>query len=37
MLNAQMLIHNPESGMPESQNGHAYVKFEAAPADDNEK
>ncbi|KAJ7206971.1 hypothetical protein C8J57DRAFT_1541107 [Mycena rebaudengoi] len=36
MLNAQMLIHNPESGTPGSQNGHAYVKFEAAPADDNE-
>ncbi|KAJ7226577.1 hypothetical protein C8J57DRAFT_1535068 [Mycena rebaudengoi] len=37
MLNAQLLIHNPESGTPGSQNGHAYVKFEAAPADDNEK
>ncbi|KAJ7269491.1 hypothetical protein C8J57DRAFT_1227246 [Mycena rebaudengoi] len=34
MLNAQMMVHDPDSGMPGCQNGHTYVRFESAPADD---
>ncbi|KAJ7208454.1 hypothetical protein C8J57DRAFT_1540661 [Mycena rebaudengoi] len=33
MLNARMLLHNPETGAPGSQNGHAYFVFKAAPKD----
>ncbi|KAJ7263523.1 hypothetical protein C8J57DRAFT_1513021 [Mycena rebaudengoi] len=33
MLNARMLLHNPETGAPGSQNGHAYFVFKAVPKD----
>ncbi|KAJ7229603.1 hypothetical protein C8J57DRAFT_1534354 [Mycena rebaudengoi] len=36
MLNACMLLHNPDTGVPRSQNGHAYFFFKAAPADPHE-
>ncbi|KAJ7280464.1 hypothetical protein C8J57DRAFT_1501909 [Mycena rebaudengoi] len=31
MINARMLLHNPLTGLPGCQNGHAYFYFKAAP------
>ncbi|KAJ7280462.1 hypothetical protein C8J57DRAFT_1220930 [Mycena rebaudengoi] len=36
LLNTHLIIHDPLTGAPGSQNGHAYFRFDTAPANEKE-